>query len=262
MAFSSRRRHDGGAWVTLKPYLRGLVLIATLVAIGYAIKGLDLFGLFDEGWIDHNIRGQGHLGELLFVAVGAGLTAIGLPRQAVSFLGGYAFGFLAGTGLALAAAVSGCIIALLYARVLGRAPLAARFSGRIRRIDAFLRDNPMSTAMLIRLLPVGSNLLTNLAAGVSGVGILPFVAGSAIGYLPQTVIFALLGSGIHLEPGLRIGASAALFVASGMLGVWLFRRYRRAHGLAAEGDTLFDDGAAFESDPESDEAPQKGERTP
>lgn len=258
MTSISRRPSNGAAWAALKPYLRGLVLIATFVAIGYAIKGLGLFGLFDEGWVDRHIRGQGHLGELLFVAVGAGLTAIGLPRQAVSFLGGYAFGFIAGTGLALAASVSGCIIAFLYARILGRAPLAARFSDRIRRIDAFLRDNPMSTAMLIRLLPVGSNALTNLAAGVSGVGIVPFVVGSAIGYLPQTVIFALLGSGIHLEPGLRIGASVALFVASGMLGVWLFRRYRRAHGLAAEGAAPFDDMAV----PDTGEAPRQGERTP
>lgn len=234
----------------LKPYLRGLVLIATLVAIGYAIKGLGLFGLFDEGWIDRNIRGHGLTGEALFVAVGAGLTAIGLPRQAVSFLGGYAFGFFAGSGLALAASVTGCLVAFLYARVLGRSAIRARFSRRVERIDAFLRDNPMSTAILIRLLPVGSNALTNLAAGVSGVRLVPFVAGSAIGYLPQTAIFALLGTGIHLEPGLRIGTSAALFVASGMLGVWLYRRYRRGHGPGAGADAVpFDDGTEAASDP-------------
>ncbi len=216
-----------------KPYLRGLVLIATLVAVGYAIQGFGLFDLFDETWIDRNIRGHGLAGELLFVAVGAGLTAIGLPRQAVSFLGGYAFGFLVGTGLALAASVTGCIVAFVYARMLGRATVRARFSRRVERIDTFLRDNPMSTAILIRLLPVGSNALTNLAAGVSGVALAPFVAGSAIGYVPQTVIFALLGSGIRLDPEWRIGASVALFVASGMLGVWLYRRYRRRRGLGA-----------------------------
>lgn len=256
MTRASRRDGGGsGGWGVLKPYLRGLVLIATLVAIGYAIKGLGLFGLFDEGWIDTYIRGQGVVGDLLFVAVGAGLAAIGFPRQAVSFLGGYAFGFLYGTGLALAASVAGCLLAFVYARVIGRAPLSARFSTRIRRLDAFLKDNPMSMAVLIRLLPVGSNVLTNLAAGVSGVALVPFVVGSAIGYVPQTVIFALLGSGIHLEPGLRIGASVALFVASGMLGVWLFRRYRRAHGLAASAEAPFEDIVGPETSSENRRTP-------
>ncbi|MFT5539807.1 MAG: putative membrane protein YdjX (TVP38/TMEM64 family), partial [Alphaproteobacteria bacterium] len=100
-----------------------------------------------------------------------------------------------------------------------------------------------STALLIRLLPVGSNLLTNLAAGVSGVRAVPFVAGSTLGYVPQTLIFALVGSGLHIEPALRIGASVVLFVVSGMLGVYLFRRYRGTSALIdAGGDAGADTG--------------------
>ena len=73
----------------------------------------------DIEW-DAEVRGQGALGEGLFVAVAALLVAVGLPRQMVSFLGGYAFGFLAGTVLALAATASGCVLAFGYARLLGR----------------------------------------------------------------------------------------------------------------------------------------------
>jgi uncharacterized membrane protein YdjX (TVP38/TMEM64 family) len=86
----------------------------------------------------------------------------------------------------------------------------------------------------LRLLPVGSNLATNLAAGVSGVRALPFIAGSGLGFIPQTVIFALLGSGIHLDPGLRISTGIVLFLFSGMLGVTLFRRYRESLALDQE----------------------------
>jgi uncharacterized membrane protein YdjX (TVP38/TMEM64 family) len=81
-------------------------------------------------------------------------------------------------------------------------------------------------ATLIRLLPVGSNVLTNLVAGVSSVPLLPFLAGSLVGYLPQTVIFVLLGSGIHVQPVWRTVVSVALFVVSGLLGVVLYRRVR------------------------------------
>jgi len=224
----------------LKPYLRGLALIASFVALGYLVKATGLSGLFDEAWVDAEIRGRGLSGEALFLAIGAVLTALGFPRQAVCFLGGYAFGFDFGTLLSLAASLGGCVLAFLYARLLGRSFVQGRFPDRIRRVDDFLRANPFSMALLVRLLPVGSNVVTNLAAGVSGVRTLPFLAGSLIGYVPQTAIFALLGSGIHFDPMMRIAASIALFVVSGMVGVYLFRRYRKSAALDRDVDAAFD----------------------
>jgi uncharacterized membrane protein YdjX (TVP38/TMEM64 family) len=225
----------------LKPYLRGFILIASFVAAGFLVKAIGLQGVFDTAWIDHEIRGRGLSGEALFVVVGALITAIGLPRQAVSFLGGYAFGFGLGTGLALASALLGCILTFTYARLLGRSFVLSRFPDRIKRIDAFLHDNPLSMTLLIRLLPVGNNALTSMAAGVSGVRALPFFLGSLIGYVPQTVIFTLLGSGIHIEPEIRIGASIVLFVLSGALGIYLFRRYRKSRALDDQVDEPDDD---------------------
>jgi uncharacterized membrane protein YdjX (TVP38/TMEM64 family) len=225
----------------LKPYLRGLILIATFVAIGYLVQATGLHGLFDEAWVDSRIRGQGITGELLYLAMGAALTAIGFPRQAVCFLAGYAFGFALGLPLALLASLGGCILAFYYARLLGRSVVLARFPARIKRIDDFLHENPLSMTLLLRLLPVGSNLIANLAAGVSGVRALPFFAGSVLGYVPQTVIFVLLGSGIRLDPAWTTGVSVALFVASSALGVYLFRRYRKNRALDADVDAALDD---------------------
>jgi len=208
--------------------LRGLILIASLVALGYLLKTSELGASIDAAWIDADIRGRGIVGQALFVAVAALFTGAGMPRQIICFLAGYAFGFIEGSVLALLGTVFGCIAAFSYARLLGRDFVGARFPGRVRRIDGFLAGNPFSMTLLIRLLPIGSNLVTNLAAGVSGVGAAAFFAGSAIGYLPQTVIFALIGSGIAVDPELRIGVSVVLFIVSGMLGVALYRRYR--HG--------------------------------
>ena len=69
---------------------------------------------------------------------------------------------------------------------------------------------------------------------MSGVRAVPFFTGSVLGYVPQTVIFVLLGSGIHLDPAWTTGVSVALFVASGALGVYLFRRYRKNRALDAD----------------------------
>lgn len=214
--------------MSAKILIRGLVLFVSVVVLGVLIKTTEMGAVFDQAWIDTYVRDRGVQGFLLFLALGWALTSIGLPRQLVAFLGGYAFGFALGTGLALAATTLGCITAFMFARLLGRDMVARRFSDRIRRIDGFLSENPLAMTLLIRFLPLGSNFATNLAAGVSGVRAVSFFTGSAIGFVPQTVVFALLGSGISIDPGFRITFSAVLFVVSGLLGIHLYRRYR--HG--------------------------------
>jgi uncharacterized membrane protein YdjX (TVP38/TMEM64 family) len=220
--------------MSAKGILRGLIFLASLVAIGFLIRAMQLDSFLDKAWIDSEIRGRGITGEVLLVATGAVFVAVGLPRQIISFLAGYGFGFVTGLGLGLAATTLGCIISFFYARFLGRDVIQRRFPGRVRRIDDFLADNPFTMTLLIRFLPAGSNLVTNLVAGVSKVGWVPFVAGSAVGYIPQTAVFALVGSGIGVDPVWRIGLSVVLFVVCGGLGIHLYRRYR--HGKSLEAD--------------------------
>ncbi|NQV84979.1 MAG: TVP38/TMEM64 family protein [Rhodospirillales bacterium] len=214
--------------------LRGLALFASLVLVGFVLKSTGLGAIFDEAWIDAYVRGQGPSGMAVFLSLGLVFTALGLPRQIIGFLAGYAFGFVEGAGLALVATTLGCVAAFYYARFLGRDFVAHKFPAKVRRIDVFLHQSPLVMTLLIRFLPLGSNLATNLAAGVSGVRAIPFFTGSLIGYLPQTIVFALVGSGISFDPAFRISLSAVLFALSGVLGVYLYRRYR--HGMTFDDD--------------------------
>jgi uncharacterized membrane protein YdjX (TVP38/TMEM64 family) len=125
---------------------------------------------------------------------------------------------------------------------MGRSFIRSRFEGRIRRMDEFLRDNPVSMTLLIRFLPVGNNLVTNLVAGVSSVAAVPFLLGSLIGYVPQTVVFALLGSGINVNPTLRVSLSVALFGLSAVFGVVLYRNLKRGKALDDEIEATVEDG--------------------
>jgi uncharacterized membrane protein YdjX (TVP38/TMEM64 family) len=181
--------------------------------------------------VDAHVRGQGFYGELVFVAFAAVFTGLGLPRQMAAFLGGYAFGFLGGTWWGLLGALGGCVASFYWARFLGRSFIRRRHGGRIQRLNALLEKNTFSMTLIIRFLPVGSNLLTNLVAGVSAVKPLRFFAGSFLGYVPQTLVFALLGSGIRVDPLWRTLLSVLLFLVSSALGVWLYRRNRLARSL-------------------------------
>lgn len=231
-----------------KIILRGLAVLLSLVAVGFLVNQTHLGEMLNQGWIDREVRGQGVSGELLFLAIGTLFTAVGLPRQVIAFMGGYAFGFLYGTLLGLLAAELGCAVSFYYARLLGRGLIAKRLSGKIAHVDNFVRDYPFTMTLLIRLLPVGSNIATNLAAGVSSVAATPFLLGSAAGYLPQTAIFALVGSGVNVDPTWRIGLGVLLFVGSGVLGVYLFRRLR--HGRHYDEDLERELGETPDADPD------------
>lgn len=222
--------------MALRVLLKGLLLIATLAALGFLADSFKLGDMLTEHWIDAEVRGKGWSGSLIFLGMGALTTALGFPRQVIAFLGGYAFGFVVGTGLSLLATLLGCIAAFFYARWMGRGLIQHRFPGRIRKLDAFLHGHPFSMALIIRLLPVGSNAVTNLLAGVSSVRGLPFFAGSALGYLPQNLVFALAGSGVNFDPALRLSLATALFIVSSLIGIWLYRRRHIGVSLADEAE--------------------------
>ncbi len=229
----------------IRSLARGIGLILSLAVIAVVVRESGLAdGLEDvQSWIDIHVRGQGLAGEAVFVAIAAAGTAVGLPRHAFAIAGGYAFGVALGAALTVMACTIGCLCAFSYARWLGRDLVAERYPRRIKKIDAFLSDNPFLTTLAVRLMPVGSNVATNLLAGVSSVAAAPFLIGSALGYTPQTLVFVLVGSGIEQSTAARTAIAIALFVASASIGVFLYRRNRRARGFDEALDEVLDEPA-------------------
>lgn len=198
----------------------GLVLAGVVLkTLAGGVKG----GLFAQYVVGHGIEG-----EALFVLGGALLTAAGLPRQAVAFAGGYAFGLKLGLALAMAAQILGCLADFYWARAVARDWVRARLGPRIARLDARLSAHPFTTSLTLRLLPIGNNVVLNLLAGLSSVSAPAFLVASAIGYVPQTLVFALLGSGVQVSHGMQIGLGAVLFVLSAGFGLLLMRRWKAA----------------------------------
>lgn len=228
----------------LKALAPGLVFLGTLVAIAYLLNSGLALEWVSEDWrdrIDRDVRGKGAAGELLYLAVGGLACALAVPRHIVSFFGGYAFGVGFGTLLALIATEIGCALTFFYARLIGRPLVSARFGARVQRIDDFLSANPFSMTLLIRLLPVGNNFATSLAAGVSRVPARLFLLGSLLGYVPQTLVFALAGSGIEAGAGVRVGLAVLLFFVSAAIGIWLYHKYRHGKTLGEEVDEALDE---------------------
>lgn len=216
---------------TLRLLARPALLLAGLVLMGGVVRLLS--GGAEREWLAHSAALHGMAGPVWFALLGALLTAVGVPRQAVAFAGGYAFGTAGGVALALVAQLSGCGLDFLWARMVGQRWVRRRLQARIGRLDRFLAAHPFSATLSLRLLPVGNNVLLNLAAGISAVPWAPFLAGSALGYLPQTVIFALLGAGVQVQRSEEIAVGIALFAIAAALGLILLRRWRMAGAWSA-----------------------------
>jgi len=196
---------------------RGALLLLGLVGAGLALRWLG------TGFL---VARPTPAGCLLFLPAGAALTAFGVPRQVVAFAAGYAFGAWRGGALAMLAQMWGCAADFWWARLVARDWAVRRLKGRLAPLYRMLTARPFVATLTLRLFPVGNNLLLNLFGGISGLRAWPFLAASFIGYLPQTAVFALAGSGVHLDRGLQLGLGLVLFALSASLGVVLFRRDR------------------------------------
>jgi uncharacterized membrane protein YdjX (TVP38/TMEM64 family) len=210
-----------------------LVWRPALLLVGLAAAGLAIHLLPDSGasgLLAHLAAARGPAGGAVFLAAGALLCAVGVPRQIVGYVAGYAFGVWIGMALAMVAQVAACVANFVWARMVARewarGAMERRWRGRLARIGGFLAANPFTATVTLRLLPVGNNLALNLLAGVSGIAAGPFIAGSAIGYVPQSFIFALVGAGARVDRATQLGVGVALFAASAAAGGLLLRRYR------------------------------------
>ena len=206
--------------------LKPLLLLLSLLAVGLLLRALPggPGGLLPAV----SVLRHGVSGRLLFLVAGTLICAVGMPRQAVCFAGGIAYGLLPGVLLSSLATVAGCMLGFFWARLAARdwahRWLEARAGGWLGRLDRFVTARPFNAILTFRLLPVGSSLALNLAAGVLGIGAWPFFAATVLGSLPQTVIFTLLGAGTRIGHTAQIVLALLLFVASGCVGLLLLRR--------------------------------------
>ena len=205
-----------------------LTLIAIIILIIVAVPSQLLFN-------DPNFQQQlsdyipsGIEGAFILFFVLSLLTSISLPRQIAAFIGGYCFGFLGGVAIATLAATLGCWLTFSFARKYLANYLQQRFLKQQQVVINFLSDDLFYKAIIIRLLPIGSNFLTNLIAGACKLNRQQFIAGSFIGFIPQMVIFSLAGAGIKLASKTHLLSSAGLFIVAFLLSYWLFNKHKNS----------------------------------
>lgn len=161
---------------------------------------------------------------LLFIAVGIVATAVGLPRQLFAFICGFAFGVIPGVALSLIMAICGCAIAFTVSRKFLRNWLLKRYEPLVKSLDALTVNDAFWKVVMLRFQPLGTNLMTNMAAGVSHMPAKLFLPASLVGYIPQMLVFALIGSGVRVGSTWQLTISLVLLAVSFVLGLWLLAK--------------------------------------
>lgn len=162
---------------------------------------------------------------ILFTFLSLG-TSVGLPRQIAALVAGINLGAFSGVIIATLAATLGCFITFSVARYLLSERITRKYPHQLAKLSSFLGEQTFLKAIVIRILPLGSNFLTNIIAGVSKVSMSAYVSGSFIGFIPQMLIFSLAGSGIRLGAQNELIASAVLFIIALLISAYLLKKHR------------------------------------
>ncbi|MGJ8692610.1 MAG: TVP38/TMEM64 family protein [Thalassotalea sp.] len=206
-----------------------LSLIAIIILVIVAIPSQYLF---NDPSFQQQLSARlpkGLIGAVFLLLFLAGLTAVGLPRQIAAFISGFSFGTGYGFIIALIATTIGCYLTLVVARRFLTAYIDKNYPRQQSSIASFLAQQLFYKAIIIRILPLGSNFLTNIIAGVCRLDKTRYVAGSFIGFIPQIFIFSLAGAGIKLASSSHLMISASLFVLALIGGAILYQSQKSAH---------------------------------
>ncbi len=204
-----------------------LILIAILIVVSQTSESAWLQA---RQWGTY-VQAMGLPGVVLVLFIGLLATSVGLPRQLLAFVAGFAYGVLPGLLISLPGAVAGCALTCIVARLMLASWLRKRYPKPIATLHDFVRQDLFLKVLFLRLQPFGTNLLTNLCAGLLRLPMSTFLVASAIGYIPQMLVFCLLGAGVRVGSVAQLWVSGALMVSSLTLGWFLYRRHRRVHSI-------------------------------
>lgn len=211
-------------WLLLGAY--GVVLVALMLAWQ------------DPVWQQHmspeslSRRGAWLLAQPLGpVAVVGGyvlMVLMAVPVFALITVGTLVFGPWPGMAYSLLGMVAGATVAYGFGRFTGAQGLDRLAQGRLRLLDAHLKQRGLVTMVLVRFMPVAPFMVVNLAAGALRVRLLDYVAGTFIGLLPGTVVFSLFLEQLKeawRNPDAGTYAVAAVWAVVTLLALWWLKRY-------------------------------------
>ncbi|MGB7448530.1 MAG: TVP38/TMEM64 family protein [Ornithinimicrobium sp.] len=227
--------------VGTRTWLVRLVLVLVLL-------GALWFG-YRAGWLEpeavrRRVAQAGVWGPLVFVALYAVLSLLPVPLGLFTVLAGAVFGGLWGVVVVWVGAMLGSLAGFFLARSTIRPALQPVIEQHRSSVWRYLQGTGFVPILTIRLMPVAPFMAVNYVAGATGVPLVPYVLGTAVGIVPAVVLYVQVGASGLQDPARLLWALAGV-VALIVVGYVLLQR--RSPGGAEDTD----DAPTPRSDPSS-----------
>jgi phospholipase D1/2 len=201
---SSAERRSG-------PVRAALLVAGIAIALAFAWK-LGFFGLTDRAAFLATIQRARSLRNLslVYIAIYALAAGIGVPAIPLTLAGGALFGARLGIPMNWAGQMLAAMLGFAISRSTGMraGPRTAESQTSMGRLT---QSHAMSTLVRLRLVPIAPFALLNTGAAISGMSWRDFIAATAIGIIPVTVIYTTAAS--ELFAGLAGNGGRALATA-------------------------------------------------
>ncbi|SFU14622.1 Uncharacterized membrane protein YdjX, TVP38/TMEM64 family, SNARE-associated domain [Sedimentitalea nanhaiensis] len=220
---------------TRKPISGRLLAVAVLAVLAMMAAMVAVTGgvaLPDQQSVATLLERAGPWGAVAIVGLMAVAVVISpLPSAPIAVAAGAAYGHTLGTGLVLAGAMSGAVIAFTLARLLGRA-FVTGWVGPALDAGLLGSQNFLTwTVFVSRLLPFVSFDLVSYAAGLSALRFWRFVLATFAGIVPASFGLTHLGSTLNgPASGGILWPVLALGLLTGLPLAWCAWRSRRSFG--------------------------------
>ena len=205
-------------------------MLGLAVAVAFAAVSLAGIAPADgQRWV----ADAGPAGPVLFVLAGGALCLALFPGNVTATVAGALFSAVAGTALALAAALLGAGLCLLVARRLGADAVLSLLGPRGRPCHAWLKANGFSAVLASRLAPGAPAGMTNYLSGLAGIRPRAFFPAVALGTLPKTIAYVTLGGALSDPLSPRGAVAVALYLVAAAGGALIVRRLLRSRPTPA-----------------------------
>ncbi len=183
------------------------------------------------------------LGWLIFVAIYTLRPLVLFPASLLTIASGFVFGAVLGTILTVVGSNASAMVAYFIGRFFGGDVLEREDEGILQKYTRRMRENSFETILVMRFVYLPYDLVS-YAAGFLKIRPLPFILATALGSIPGTLSFVLLGASVGVgalsgDPDfdIRILIASAILLVAGLALSQYFKRRERKRG-ANEGGKL------------------------
>ncbi|MGF1630006.1 MAG: TVP38/TMEM64 family protein [Kiloniellaceae bacterium] len=197
---SEPKREPAGGRGVLKRLLPAAVLLAglgTFLALGgHRYLAFDTLEAHRETLLAL-VEAQGAVAVLGFILLYAVMVALSIPGALVMTVSaGFLFGTLLGAACSVIGATLGAVAVFLAARTAIGDLLRQRAGPALRRMRDGFQEDALSYLLVLRLIPLFPFWLVNLVPAFLGVSLKNFVAGTLLGIIPGSLVYASVGNGL------------------------------------------------------------------